>query len=442
MTFNYVSLFSGIGGFEQALNKLGGTCVMASEIDKYANQSYEILYGHPTVGDVTKIAAEDVPDHDLLVGGFPCQAFSVAGKRLGFEDTRGTLFFEIARIASTKQPSVLLLENVKGLISHDKGKTLDTIIQTLANIGYTVDFIEGSNVVAKGKRRISEIEGVKTFNFDWPAQEDVTTRLRDILEDNVDEKYYLSEEKTAKLVAQLEERTEGLAIKEATTKGYAVAAEGDAVNFQFPDSKTRRGRVGKQIAQTLEASGINQGVVEPQMLGHVDLKGHDAIRRVDSTTGVSPTLTTMGGGHREPKIAEEVRACLTPDRIEKRQNGRRFKDNDEEAFPITAQDRHGVAIEQFTQGDGVSCCVDASYAKGTAPGDVGKGRRTHVLESKYRIRKLTPRECFRLQGFPDSEFDKLVEGGISNSQLYKQAGNAVTVNVISAIGKRLITYLN
>lgn len=595
--FNYVSLFSGIGGFEQALNKLGGTCVMASEIDKYANQSYEILYGHPTVGDVTKIAAEDVPDHDLLVGGFPCQAFSVAGKRLGFDDTRGTLFFEIARIASTKQPSVLLLENVKGLISHDKGKTLDTIIQTLADIGYTVDFnvlnskyfgvpqnrerifiiavrgdlieqqpwqIEGSNVVAKGKRRISEIEGVKTFNFDWPAQCEVTTRLRDILEDNVDEKYYLSEEKTAKLVAQLEERTEGLAIKEATTKGYAVAAEGDAVNFQFPDSKTRRGRVGKQIAQTLEASGINQGVVEPQMLGHIDLKGHDAIRRVDSTTGVSPTLTTMGGGHREPKIAEEVRPVLTPDRIEKRQNGRRFKDNDEESFTLTAQDRHGVALsdEEVLNGEEKERNTfeilrllleengeetleewrtrvlnsfqsqeilqqglygESIYRKGnngqselvhgtqtsevdTEVGDLREVRinrecgcapqrrglaeqfsreltiivselshkgtsteeilcnmwettqgsrvlqqtlyqiqevwRSNVPKTRYRIRKLTPRETFRLQGFPDSEFDKLVEGGISNSQLYKQAGNAVTVNVISAIGKRLITYLN
>jgi DNA (cytosine-5)-methyltransferase 1 len=237
MTFNYVSLFSGIGGFEQALNKLGGTCVMASEIDKYANQAYEILYGHSTVGDVTKVAAEDVPDHDLLVGGFPCQAFSVAGKRLGFEEARGTLFFEIARIAKVKQPKAMLLENVKGLISHDKGKTLDTIIQTLDEIGYTVDFevmnskffnvpqnrerificavrsdlIEPepwdvgkrSDVVAKGKKRIAQL-GVKTFNFDWPAQDEVTVRLRDILESEVDEKFYLSEEKTTKLVAQLE----------------------------------------------------------------------------------------------------------------------------------------------------------------------------------------------------------------------------------------------
>src|SRR5690606_7426596 len=375
-------------GFEQALNKLGGTCVLASEIDKFANQAYEVLYGEPTAGDITKIDAKDVPNHDVLVGGFPCQAFSVAGKRLGFEDTRGTLFFEVARIAREKQPKIVLLENVKGLVGHDKGRTLDTIVKTLNDIGYTVDFevlnskyfgvpqnrerifivavrddlieaepwnIEGNTVVPKGKRRISEYEGVKTFNFDWPDQTEVTTRLRDILETEVDEKYYLDEEKTAKLVAQLNEgaglgkdgqlgtlvngvnisptidasyakglgpsdvaknrnrrpmvtKEIGLPIREATKKGYAVACEGDAVNFQFPDSKTRRGRVGKQIANTLEASNINQGVVErsePCMLGHIDLKGHDAIKRVYSAEHIGPTLTTMGGGHREPKIAEE-----------------------------------------------------------------------------------------------------------------------------------------
>jgi DNA (cytosine-5)-methyltransferase 1 len=439
MTFNYVSLFSGIGGFEQALNKLGGTCVMASEIDKYANQAYEILYGHPTVGDVTKVAAEDVPDHDMLVGGFPCQAFSVAGKRLGFEEARGTLFFEIARIAKVKQPKAMLLENVKGLVGHDGGKTLDTIIQTLDEIGYTVDFevmnskyfgvpqnrerifivavrndlIEPSewsvgkrsDVVAKGKKRIAQI-GVKTFNFDWPAQNEVTVRLRDILESDVDEKFYLSEEKTAHLVAQLDG---GLAIREATKQGYAIAAEGDAVNYQFPDSKTRRGRVGKQLANTLEASGINQGVVE----------------------------------------AEEVRPVLTPDREEKRQQGRRFKENDEPAFTLNTQDRHGVALSVRSVGNvnpsgngmnGNVFDIDAGLAP-TLTTNKGEGSRI-TSAPHYRIRKLTPRECFRLQGFPDTEFDKLTANGISNSQLYKMAGNAVTVNVIDAIGKRLVTYLN
>jgi len=141
------------------------------------------------------------------------------------------------------------------------------------------------------------------------------------------------------------------------------------------------------------------------MLGHVDIKGHDAVRRVYAPTGVSPTLTTMGGGHREPKIAEEVRPVQTPDRLNKQQNGRRLKEDGEESFTLTTQDRHGVAI-------------------GTPP--------------RYRIRKLTPLECFRLQAFPDDYYTKLTQAGISNSQLYKMAGNAVTVTVVEAIGKRLL----
>jgi DNA (cytosine-5)-methyltransferase 1 len=431
--FNYVSLFSGIGGFEQALNKLGGTCVMASEIDKYANQAYEILYGHPTAGDVTKVAAEDVPDHDLLVGGFPCQSFSVAGKRLGFEEARGTLFFEIARIAKVKQPKAMLLENVKGLVGHDGGKTLDTIIQTLDEIGYTVDFEvmnskyfgvpqnrerifivavrddlvtpqawdvgKRSDVVAKGKRRIAQIVGVKTFNFDWPAQEEVTVRLRDILEDSVDERFYLSKEMTGKLIKQLEDQDSELLTNTIPTPYPTMNGE---IGYCLKVN-TSRCYLPKHVDKK-EASLV----LEPQMLGHIDLKGHDAIKRVYSAEGVSPTLTTMGGGHREPKIAEEVRACLTPDREEKRQNGPRFKDSDEPAHTLNTQDRHGVAYGSYP---------------------------------KYRIRKLTPLECFRLQGFPDSEFDKLTANGISNSQLYKMAGNAVTVNVISALGRHLTSYL-
>ncbi|MFS0562600.1 DNA (cytosine-5-)-methyltransferase [Terribacillus sp. 179-K 1B1 HS] len=382
--FTYVSLFSGIGGFEQALNKLGGTCVLASEIDRFANQAYEALYGEPTVGDITKVAAEDVPDHDVLVGGFPCQAFSVAGKRGGFDDARGTLFFEAARIAAEKQPKLVLLENVKGLVGHDKGRTLDTIVKTLNEIGYTVDFnvlnskyfgvpqnrerifivgvrddlakpsdwiIEGNNVVAKGKRRISGYDDVKTFNFDWPAQEEVTVRLRDILESDVDEKYYLSKEKTADLVAQLDDKV----------------------------------RTEKFIMDGKNSFGGNHKVFDE---------------------GIAPT-------------------CLSND----------FKEPKKVVEPI---------VEQFTEGDGVSCCVDANYAKGTSPGDVGKGRRTHVIERqpRYRIRKLTPLECFRLQGFSDEEHQTLVDADISNSQRYKQAGNAVTVNVIEAIGERLLTVLD
>src|SRR5690625_646439 len=137
--FTYASLFSGVGGFEMALNKLGGTCVFASEYDPDAktqcNQiAYEVLYDHKPHGDIRLIDEKDVPSHDIMTAGFPCQSFSVAGKRQGFDDTRGTLFFEIARIAREKQPKALLLENVKGLVNHDKGNTLDTMIKTLNDI--------------------------------------------------------------------------------------------------------------------------------------------------------------------------------------------------------------------------------------------------------------------------------------------------------------------
>lgn len=516
-SFTYASLFSGIGGFEQALNKLGGICVFASEIDKFAARAYEVLYGFKPAGDITKIDAKDIPDHDLLTAGFPCQAFSVAGKRKGFEDTRGTLFFEIARIAKEKRPKAMLLENVKGLVNHRKGETLDIMISVLNEIGYVIDFevlnskyfgvpqnrerifivairkdliesepfnkdsLKGNTIVRKRKRQINE--WAETFNFDWPEQDEVTTRLRDILEPEVDEKYYLSEEKTSKLVAELEvkDRQVGTVGHHPFSKKY----EFNGYNSEFSPAL---------IATDYKAPKTVLESAEPQMLGHIDLKGHDSIKRVYSTEGQAPTLTTMCGGHREPKIAEEqeiasgdnisycidanyskgispgsigkgrrthvveeVRPVLTPDRVEKRQNGRRFKENGEEMFTLTAQDRHGIAIREATkkgyaiaeEGDSVNFQFPNSK---TRRGRVGKqiantleasGINQGVVESppKYRIRKLTPLECWRLQGFPDEAHESVKAAGISDSQRYKMAGNAVTVNVVEAISERLIKYL-
>src|SRR5690606_25123853 len=190
-----------------------------------------------------------------------CQAFSVAGKRKGFEDTRGTLFFEIARIAKKTQPKALWLEVVDFEILNSKYFGVPQNRERIFIIAVREDLIEqepwiieGNTIVPKGKRRISGYSWAKTFNFDWPEQTEVTTKLRDILESDVDEKYYLDEEKTAKLVVELEEQK-----------------------------------------------------------------------------------AVMGGGHREPKVAEEVRPVLTPDRLNKRQNGRRFKEDGEEMFTLTSQ---------------------------------------------------------------------------------------------------------
>jgi len=137
----YFSMFSGIGGFELGIGDKG-ECVGYSEIDKYAIQTYEKHFGgHKNYGDTTKIRPEELPDFDLLCGGFPCQAFSIAGKRRGFSDTRGTMFFEVARILKVKRPKIVLLENVKGLLNHNKGETFRVILQALDELGYEVEWM-------------------------------------------------------------------------------------------------------------------------------------------------------------------------------------------------------------------------------------------------------------------------------------------------------------
>lgn len=371
----FIDLFSGIGGFRSALEMNGHECLAFAEIDKYARQSYKAIYNtedEQEWHDVTRITDDDFRHFknkaDIIVGGFPCQAFSIAGKRKGFEDTRGTLFFEIARAIKEIQPSYVLLENVKGLFSHDGGRTFGTIIQTLDELGFITEWgLFNSKYwgVPQNRERVY-ILATRKEKYKEPSlfdlvkqQTKVATRLIDVLEDEVDEKYYLSEEKTKKLTldhdlsddieptinvlgntsvtgyrahdvhnsfgltptiaARDYKGPKQIAVREATKQGYAIAEQGDSVNVSFPTSTTRRGRVGKQVAQTLQAGEVNQGVVM----------------------------------------------------------------ND------------------------------------------------------VRIRKLTPLECWRLQGFTDEQFFKAKDSGVSNSQLYKQAGNSVTVNVVDAIVKQL-----
>lgn len=200
----FIDLFCGIGGFRYAANQcfekygIEGECVFSSDIDKPAQQSYEANFGECPSGDITKIDATDIPDFDLLFGGFPCQAFSIIGKREGFADkTRGTLFFEIARILKEKQPKAFVLENVKQLATHDSGRTLSTIISTLRDeLGYYVDYrvLNALDFGLPQKReRIVIIGSKRPFIMDWPEKVKNGKTLDDILEKNVDKKYYASE---------------------------------------------------------------------------------------------------------------------------------------------------------------------------------------------------------------------------------------------------------
>lgn len=480
-----LSLFSGIGAFEKALANLGidYELVGFSEIDKWASQAFSIIHNvdpELNLGDVTKIDKESLPDFDLLVGGSPCQSFSVAGKRKGFEDTRGTLFFDFAETLKIKQPKYFLFENVKGLVNHDKGNTLDTMIQVLCDAGYTLDFNvlnskyfnvpqnreriyivgilnhpiedwkinEKKNIVDKGKLRIQKnVENLKTFNFDWPTNNTVNKRLRDVLETEVDERFYISEEKTAKLVRQLSKSnsdikkigwiekdrdqrrvhsTEGI-MPTITANNQGGRSPGGLIKEDLNQvgyiEKNQQGNrvydtegVGATISSSTGGLG-GKGVslvhddIDCKVVINADksiINDNERQRRIYDTKHISPTVLSRSDSAKileEPKgVLEEVRATLTPDRVNKRQEGRRFKENDEPAFTVNTQDRHGVTIGEYP---------------------------------KYRIRKLTPLECWRLQAFEDEDFYRVQNSGISNSQLYKMAGNSITVTVLEEIFKKM-----
>jgi DNA (cytosine-5)-methyltransferase 1 len=183
--FTFIDLFAGIGGFHIALENLGGKCVFASEIDEDCVKTYAVNFGHYPSGDITKVKPLDIPNHDILCAGFPCQPFSISGKMKGFEDTRGTLFFNILEIVKEKQPKVVFLENVKHLKYHDGGKTLKTIIKHLEELGYKTEWavLNAKDFgLAQNRERIIII-GNKDKRFDFAKIGKVDSKkLRDILE--------------------------------------------------------------------------------------------------------------------------------------------------------------------------------------------------------------------------------------------------------------------
>ncbi len=186
--FTFIDLFAGLGGFRIALEKIGGKCVFSSEINEHATLIYKHNFGELPNGDITKISAKYLPDFDILCAGFPCQAFSIAGKKLGFEDTRGTLFFEICRIAKEKKPKVILLENVKNLTLHDKGNTFKTIISSLEDLGYHVSYkilnAKDFGVPQNRERIIIVATKDKKINFNNLKTSKITPKIEDILDSN------------------------------------------------------------------------------------------------------------------------------------------------------------------------------------------------------------------------------------------------------------------
>ena len=365
MSIRFFDMFSGIGGFRSGLERIGGfECIGHCEIDKYANQAYNAIYepkGEFYYEDARTITPNELPDIDLICAGFPCQAFTIAGLRGGFNDSRGTLFFEIARIAAVKRPPFLLLENVPGLLSHDGGKTFATILTSLSELGYNVAWqvLNSKNFgVPQSRKRV--------YIFGY-LRERCPGEILSFTESNV------------KALAQVLPGHEGERIY--STEGVSITLTSNCGGFG--------GKTGlyemkqKNPVDSLYFIDMNEGA---------KLTEHARCITARQDSGISKHK-----GEHSGVFIEETRAVLTPDRENKRQQGRRFKENEAPKFTITAQERHGVM--------------------------------------RYgRVRRLMPIECWRLQGFSDEQFYKAVATGLKDGRLYKMAGNAVSVPVISALG--------
>lgn len=397
MPIKFFDMFAGIGGFRSGLEAVGGfKCVGFCEIDKYAKQAYESMYdtkGELYFEDATKIKAEDLPDIDLICGGFPCQSFSIAGVRGGFNDSRGTLFFEIARIAKVKQPKYLLLENVPGLLNHDGGRTFATILNTLDELGYDVTWSVLNSKdygVAQSRRRVYLIcyNRARCTGEVLLFPQNAGKALAQILPGKQGERVYSGEGLGCTLTASgggfsgntglylFREKDFGLPIKVKTKSGYQIAYPGDSIDTSYADMNSRRGRVGHSIAHTLTTSST-------QAYYFIDMNP-------------------------DPKLTEYAR-CITASH-----NSGISKHKGEHS---------GVFIDDIS-------LINGDF---TVLIFIEKDGSVHI----GRIRKLTPRECWRLQGFTDEQFDKARNSGLSDTRLYKMAGNAVTVPVISAIGTRI-----
>ena len=277
----FVDMFSGIGGFREGLTRAGGfECVGHCEIDKYANRSYNALFdtkGEWFIEDARKADPSTMPDFRLLCGGFPCQTFSIAGSRKGFGDPRGTLFFELARLAEARKPSYLLFENVPGLLSHDGGRTFATILNTLDRLGYGVEWqcLNSKDFGVPQSRNRVYIVGYldeRCRGKVFPLTETTGGSLIQTHGGHQGERVYSPEGLSCTLAANpggfggktgLYEVS--VPIKCATKTGYQLAQVGDSIDLSYATVNSRRGRVGKEIAHTL-TTGCQQGLTPRECL--------------------------------------------------------------------------------------------------------------------------------------------------------------------------------
>jgi DNA (cytosine-5)-methyltransferase 1 len=340
--FTFIDLFAGIGGIRLPFQERGGQCIFTSEWDKFSQQTYAANFGDQPDGDITKIPADTIPPHDLLLAGFPCQAFSQAGLRQGFSDTRGTMFFEIQRILAFHRPKAFLLENVKQLRGHDKGRTLATILSILRG------------------------ENIQDIPSDVPMSSEARRSLQTRLNYQVD---------------------------------FDVLV---ARNFGVPQNRERVYIIGFDRDQVSEASQRDlPREIFSRLLKHKAVTSLNTI--LEDSSSVDPKYT----------ISDRLLAGHQRRLREHRAKGNGF------GFSVfNRQSPYCNTISARYYKDGSEILIDQS--------DIGRNPR-----------KLTPRECARIQGFPET----FNVGTVSDTQIYKQFGNSVSVPVIRAIAEEMVPFL-
>ena len=374
--------FSGIGGFRSVFERVVGFKTVGwCEIDRFAQKSYRALFdtgGEQFYENIRDIDTAGLADFDLLVGGFPCQPFSVAGKRLGTADERGDLFFELARILEAKRPRYFIFENVPGLLGIEKGQTFKIILETLSELGYCVEWLVHDSAgfgVPQSRKRVylAGCLGVdcsgKILAF-GNCDEENSRKVKQLIGGSQGQRVY---------------DPDGFAVTQCSGSG---GMGGDSPRG---GEMSRSDRGDGRVTQT----GLY--LIDMNYPPTLTEKARCITARQDS--GVSKHK----GEHSGVLVEDGPRAILNPFKEEVYQNGRRVKEPNEPMFTLTVVDRHGI---------------------------VHQGR----------IRRLMPIECWRLQGFTTEQFRKVEAAGLSDAQLYKQAGNAVTVNVVEAIARNLLKF--
>ena len=413
----YLDLFSGAGGFRSAFEQIPGTeCVGHCEIDVHADKSYRALFhteGEWFCNDARQIDTAGLPDFDLVCGGFPCQSFSIAGHRKGFEDTRGTLFFEIARILGAQKPPFVLLENVPGLLSHDEGRTFAVILGTLSRLGYHVEW-----------------QVLNSKDFDVPQ-----SRQRVFIVG------YLGAGCAGKILPILGTNGASLVQVLGGAQGSRVYDPEGIACTQAAQAGGMGGKTGLYAVGFNRKDGITHGLKEAYALNASNFRG---LNRNQSQTAVLKTddasFIDLCAGN--PKLTDTAR-CVTANYGKTTlcyHKGERSGVLETDGV-LLIKEATKCGFKPANIGD----TVDLSYAtSNTRRGRVGRdvahtldtGCTQGVVTLSGRIRKLTPRECFRLQGYREDQIDKIL-AITSDSQAYKQAGNGVTVNVVYAIGLKI-----